>query len=221
QRGVSPFDLIVRLQEMAPRSPAGFRNLISDFVRESREELFEAKEACLDWARRRFDELVDGSLGGNLLSKYSMLGRFYTLDDALDFLQKGIQSSIDDSGDETSEDLLKTVIDYLRCVMLAAPFAPSLSAQREWVTSYDVELWSAEGYVKDLAAYRYPTPQRLATSVAPDQRALIESRIATFGESPSALGKLPRPIFARTLRRSLRMNGVNGAGGSSNGVETI
>jgi radical SAM superfamily enzyme YgiQ (UPF0313 family) len=221
QRGVSPFELIVRLQEMAPQAPAGFRNVIADFVRESREELFETKEACLDWARRRFDYLVDGRLGGNLLSKYSMLGRFYALDDALDFLQKGVQSTIDDAGGEPAEDLLSTVIDYLRCVMLSAPFAASLSEQPEWITSYDVELWSVEGYVKDLADYRFPTPQRLATSVASEQRALIESRIATFGESPSALGKFTRTIFARDLRRSLQMNGAPGDGGSVNGADII
>jgi radical SAM superfamily enzyme YgiQ (UPF0313 family) len=202
-RGVRPFDLIVRLQGTLPQAPADFRNLIADFVRESQEELFETKEACLAWARQRFDALVDGSLGGNLLSKYSMLGRFYTLDEALDFLQAGIQYSIDDSGARGEPDLLKTVIEYLRCVMLSAPFADSLRAQPELVTSYDVELWSGEDYVKDLAAYRFQTPQRRATSVAPEQRALIESRIATFGESPAGLGKFTRTMFARDLRRSI------------------
>ncbi len=124
QRGVSPFDLIVRLQEMASQAPEGFRNVLADFVRESKVELFETKEACLEWAARRFDDLVDGRLGGNLLSKYSMLGRFYTLDDALDFLQTGIQSSIAGSENEASNELLETVIEYLRCVMLSRHSPP-------------------------------------------------------------------------------------------------
>lgn len=209
-RGVRPFDLIVRLQGMLPQAPANFQKLIADFVRESQEELFETKDACLDWARQRFDSLVDGSLGGNLLSKYSMLGRFYTLDDALDFLQAGIQSSIDDSGSHGAPDLLETVIEYLRCVMLTAPFADSLRAQPELVTSYDVESWSGEGYLKDLAAYNLPTSQRRATSVAPEQRALIESRIATFGESPAGLGKFTRTMFARDLRRAFQTSGIDG-----------
>jgi radical SAM superfamily enzyme YgiQ (UPF0313 family) len=202
QSGVRPFDLIVRLQELLPQAPAKFQNLIADFVRESREELFETKEGCLDWARRHFDALVDGSAGGNLLSKYSMLGRFYTLDAALDFLLAGIRSGIDDS----SDDVLEAVIEYLRCVMLSAPFAESLSARPELVTSYDIESWSGEGYVKDLAAYRYPAPKRRATSISSGRRALIESRITTFGESPAGLGKFTRTMFARDLRRSLDGN---------------
>ncbi len=84
-----------------------------------------------------------------------------------------------------------------------------------------MESWSVEGYVKDLSAYRYPTPQMRATRVAAEQRALIESRIATFGESPSALGKFTRTIFARDLRRSIQANGSHRDGGSENGAESI
>ena len=37
----------------------------------------------------------------------------------------------------------------------------------------------------------------------PDRRALIETKLATFGEHPSGLGKFTRSMFARDLRRVL------------------
>jgi radical SAM superfamily enzyme YgiQ (UPF0313 family) len=203
QQGIGAYDLITRLQEMLTQAPKKFRELIADFLRESQKELFDSKDACIDWARRHFDGLVDGSLGGNLLSKYSLMGRFYVFDDALDFLQAGIRSYLDGSSAKKSTYLLETVIEYLRCVMLTAPFAASLDASPEWTTEFDVEAWSLGGYLKDLAFFKLPAPRTFATVVSYEQHALIESRIATFGEHPAALGKFTRTMFARDLRRSL------------------
>lgn len=131
QQGVKAFDLIVRMQEMPPQAPTKFQRLIADFLRESEEELFETKEACIEWARANFDALVDGSLGGNLLSKYSLRGRFHVFHEALDFLQSVILSSLDDSSDERRSAQLKTAIEYLRSVTLHAPFAASLKFERD------------------------------------------------------------------------------------------
>jgi hypothetical protein len=39
--------------------------------------------------------------------------------------------------------------------------------------------------------------------VDPRNRALIEAKLATFGEHPAGLGKFTRTIFARQLRRAL------------------
>jgi hypothetical protein len=39
--------------------------------------------------------------------------------------------------------------------------------------------------------------------VEPEKKALIENRIATFGEHPAGLGKFTRTMFARDLRRTL------------------
>jgi hypothetical protein len=91
--------------------------------------------------------------------------------------------------------------------MLSAPFSASLNATPQWTTPYDVGAWCCDGYIKDLTSYPYPTPQTFTTTVSPDQRALIESRIDTFGEHPSGLGKFTRTMFARDLRRTLRQIG--------------
>jgi len=43
----------------------------------------------------------------------------------------------------------------------------------------------------------------LFTTVEPRKRALLENRLATFGEHPAGLGKFTRTLFAHDLRRSL------------------
>jgi hypothetical protein len=44
------------------------------------------------------------------------------------------------------------------------------------------------------------------TTVEPERKELIESRIRTFGEHPAGLGKFTRTMFAKDLRRTLLSN---------------
>lgn len=138
QGGVSAYDLIVKMQEMLDSAPPAFKQVIDDFVRESQEELFDDRESCIAWAKENYDKLVDGTLGGNLLSKYSMLGRFFVTPEALTFLKSVIAESVGDQKDESLDQL----IDYLRVVLLHSPFIESLSEEVKWDAEYDVAAWS-------------------------------------------------------------------------------
>jgi radical SAM superfamily enzyme YgiQ (UPF0313 family) len=209
QEGISPFALIARLQEMLDQAPQAFKTVIEDFLRESRDELFDTREECIAWAQAHFAALVDGTLGGNLLSKYSMLGRFYALEEGLDFLREGIIDAFGDTFTDERAALLDTVVEYLRSVLLRAPFGESVSAIRYWTTKYDLERWRREGYVKHLRDYRHPEPKTFEAIVESGPKALIESRISTFGEHPAGLGKFTRTMFARDLRRVLVPPGGN------------
>jgi radical SAM superfamily enzyme YgiQ (UPF0313 family) len=202
--GVEAFDLIVRLQSMLEQAPADFKKLvIEEFLNESREELFDSREECVEWSKRHFDGLVEGTLGGNLLSKYSMLGRFYVTNDAVDFLEAGIKAALGQDVTDEKLEMLETVMGYLRSVLLHTPFAESLRQAPHWTTSYDVDQWRRDGYRKQLETYAFPKPRTFTATVEPRRKALIESRIATFGEHPSQLGKFTRTMFARDLHRTL------------------
>lgn len=200
QQGIEPFDLIRLLQGMLDQAPARFRETIADFVRETGEELFDTREECVEWSVRNYDGLLDGTLGGNLLSKYSMIGRFLRTHEALEFLERAIARRLDDPAHLEG---LRSVIGYLRCVMLSSPFSESLRDEPVWKTDHDVAAWSEDGYETELGAYRFDAPRTFATVVPPERRAAIERRIETFGDHPAGLGKFTRTMFAHDLRRSL------------------
>jgi AcrR family transcriptional regulator len=203
QQGVQAFALVARMQAMLDRAPGPFRQLIGNFVRESREELFANREKCLAWARQNFDGLLSGELGGNLLSKYSMLGRFYVTHDALEFLRQALSATTDETLNSGQREEVDEVVEYLRCLLLHAPFGDSLNATPVWRGNFDIETWRKEKYLEPLSTYRYPETVHFATVVEPERKALIENRIRTFGEHPSGLGKFTRTMFARELRRTL------------------
>ena len=86
---------------------------------------------------------------------------------------------------------------------IGAGIAEALAANPEWTTSYDVEAWHRDGYAGPLEKYDLGRPMTFATKVEADKRAAIETRIATFGEHPSGLGKFTRTMFAQDLRRTV------------------
>lgn len=202
QQGVSAFDLVTVMQSMLDRAPAAFRKVIDNFVLESREELFPSREDCVAWARQHFEGLASGEIGGNLLSKYSMLGRFYAAAEALDFLRDVLAEATGAKPDGAAEQM-EAVMAYLRGVMLHAPFSKSLLAAPAWSSAYDIEAWSTEKYSKPLSDYHFGEVRKFQTVVDEKRRAVIENRIRTFGEHPAGLGKFTRTLFARDFRRTV------------------
>lgn len=203
--GIRPFQIVQRLQEMLPRAPAAFQKTIEAFLEESQAELFPTREACVAWADEHLEGLIDGSVGGNLLSKYSMIGRFLITKEAIDFLHDGIASLLPDSAQHAQQvEMLACISDYFRCIMLHVPFAETVASCPTWTTTFDVDAWRAAGYASSLARYRLPAATSFETHVEDRSKSIILSRIRTFGEHAAGLGRFTRTMFARDLRRSIR-----------------
>jgi hypothetical protein len=131
-----------------------------------------------------------------------MLGRFFATRPALDFLEHGIESALARRDIAYEREELTAVIGYLRAVALHVPFAETMAKSAHWTTGYDVEAWQRDGHVRPLSSYRFQERQTLVARTDPARRALIETKVATFGEHASGLGKFTRTMFARDLRRS-------------------
>lgn len=209
RHGLKPFELVTELQRGLPGAPAAFREVIDEFVRESREEIFPTRAACLEWARANYAQLVDGTLGGNLLSKYSMLGRFYATSSSLEFLEAGIARALAARGAAYDPEQLGAVFDYLRAVALHVPFAETTADPAIWESRYDVEAWARDQYAAPLDEYRFDTRRALRAEASESTRALILAKVGTFGEHPAGLGKFTRTMFARDLRRTLVREGAS------------
>lgn len=202
--GFRPFEVIRAMQARLDEAPAPFRQMIADYLAENQAELYPTREECVAAAERDYQALLNGDIGGNLLSKYSMIGRFLVLQESLDFLHSTIETMIGKQ-DEDAGDMLRSVIDYYRSIMLHAPFASSVSSAPTWTTRYDVAAWRDADFKRPLHDFRYDAPRKHSTEVDPKTRALILSRIETFGEHPQGLGRFTRTMFAQDLRRKLQI----------------
>ena len=202
EKGIRPFQVVKHLQDILDEAPLAFRQAVEDYLTENQAELFETRDACLEWIEANYDDLASGELGGNLLSKYSMIGRFVVLPEALTFLKRAVSDLIGD--DEDAQAMLSSIIDYYQSVMLHVPFATTLDAEPVWDTIYDIEAWREAGFEKPLSEFRYGQPQKVATKVDANVKSVLLSRIDTFGEHVSGLGRFTRTMFAQDFRRQVQ-----------------
>lgn len=202
EQGIRPYQIIVRLQELLDEAPRAFKKVIEDYLEENQSELFDSRDACVAWAKDNYDSLVSGELGGNLLSKYSMIGRFLVFPEALEFLRRAIGDLIGQDDTETAA-MLDAIMGYYQSVMLHVPFSKSLSDCPSWCTEYDIEAWRDAGYEQPLSGFRYARTMELKTDVDPNLRSMIASRLETFGEHPAGLGRFTRTMFAKDIRRTV------------------
>jgi hypothetical protein len=198
---IRPFQIIKHMQKILDQAPEPFRNAMAGYLEENQAELFETRADCVAWAQDNYDDLISGELGGNLLSKYSMIGRFIVLDEALIFLKRAISDLLDE-GDHEAHAMLDTIINYYSAVMLHAPFSQSLEHEPVWSSSFDVEAWRNSGYEGSLRDYQFDTPREFQTQVDPRVKTTLLSRIDTFGEHASGLGRFTRTMFANDFRRN-------------------
>lgn len=199
--GVKPFDLMMALAGLLPRAPLEFRRMVEEFTEEGRQELFDSPEACLAWAMDNFDDLITGRLGGNLLSKYSMIGRFNQTAGACDFLRLALVEATAQVGRPVDPGELEAVMTYLRSVLLHVPFGEELQREVTWEAGYDVAAWQQGRYAQPLEDYRCSRPRTMRAAATPNQARLILSKVQTFGEHPAGLGKFTRTMFASDMRR--------------------
>ena len=202
EKGIRPYLVVKRMQELLEDAPQALRDAIQGYLDENQAELFEARDTCVDWAGENYDKLISGELGGNLLSKYAMIGRFIVVTEALDFLGRTIADLIGD--DAEAQEQLTNIIDYYRSVMLHVPFAKTLEDEPVWQTVYDIEAWAAEDFAKPLVDYKYDAPRAIPTRVDPRTKSVLTQRLNTFGEHPSGLGRFTRTMFARDFRRQIQ-----------------
>ncbi|WP_171102159.1 radical SAM protein [Ruegeria sp. HKCCD7255] len=199
-QGIRPYLVVRKMQELLDQAPEGFQKAIDDYLTENQSELFETRDECVEWAKENYDALISGDLGGNLLSKYAMIGRFIIVEEALDFLHRAIAELLP-TNDSDALTQLYSIISYYRSTMLSVPFAESLEDTPIWSTWYDIEAWQNSDFDTPLDAFRFDQEMGFDTQVDPRIKSVLLSRLETFGEHPTGLGRFTRTMFARDFRR--------------------
>ncbi|MEO6597580.1 MAG: hypothetical protein ABIP94_22785 [Planctomycetota bacterium] len=136
--------------------------------------------------------------------------------DACTFLEAVFADDLASRDGSASRAELDAVTEYLRTVLLHAPFRPALAETRKWVSPFDVETWFRDSASRPLASYRFESPRvsmrawsssarscsnRASTRSANTRRGWASSRarcsLATFAARSC---RLPRPRVRRSER---------------------
>ncbi|HNX68454.1 MAG TPA: B12-binding domain-containing radical SAM protein [Candidatus Omnitrophota bacterium] len=74
--GIKTDDMILGLYAAIPEAPQKIRDIVNDFLKETRDELWDSEEDLIEFFMRdeNYEKLLRGELGGNLIYKYKSLG---------------------------------------------------------------------------------------------------------------------------------------------------
>jgi radical SAM superfamily enzyme YgiQ (UPF0313 family) len=152
------------------------RNFLDDFVRETNGELFETRQACIDFYSQdvNFRRLQEGEIGDNLMYRYRALASFYLWDEICAAAMKATRQLVVDRGVDTKIEYFDEFWDdfatYVRLCHASGGDRSSILASRDAHLHYNLAAWLRLENLSD------PTPFRL-----PERRG-FEFRLTPWGQ---------------------------------------
>jgi hypothetical protein len=211
--GIPRSQWLERCLKLLEQSTGEVRFLLDNFVRETRSELFESREACIEFYSRdeNFQKLLNGEIGENLVNKHAAMAAFPLWSAVCDlgmevsrqlFVEKGLDKQIDHfgefwndlgsfirhqhSGAATTEEVLEPVFATLR---------------------YDIGRWVNAGMPGNVNPWRLANPTEFEFRLTPEGQDVVGSALQVWTTKLQGLAKLVTRINMHLMRRAVRKAG--------------
>ncbi|MEO7144091.1 MAG: radical SAM protein [Bryobacteraceae bacterium] len=194
--GVKRSEWLERCLRVIEKSTGPLRDLLENFVFETKKELFPDREACAAFYSHEdnFRKLCNGELGENLINKHNALSTFH------------VWQSICACGMEVTRQLLVECganrdipgfeefwADFHRFLEVhhagGATEEEVLSPVRTFLR-YDIAAWLAAGASKDPGAYRFNHPEEFEFRLTPEAEDGLRAAIRVWTMQVQGLAKL-------------------------------
>ena len=193
--GIARSEWLFAMRRAMERDDGAIGRLVADFERETRNELFPTREACVEFYGREenFARLLTGEIGDNLMYKYRAIASFFRWPDACRvalgethrlLVGRGAREAIADF-----DTLWSDFACYVELKHAHGTTADTLLAPATALLSYDVRRWLADGMPRDSAAYRLPASRRFVFELSPQATRELEAAVRTWSTSLVGLTK--------------------------------
>ncbi|MCP5152939.1 MAG: radical SAM protein [Ectothiorhodospiraceae bacterium] len=185
--------------------------LLASFLAETRSELFESREAMLEFYsdEDNIKKLARGEIGDNLMYKYASLGQL-RIWSAVSAMALSVTRAMLESRDaerampgfqEFWQDFSEfQTLRYASGLTLEELVEPRRAAMR-----YDIARWIADGLPHDVRPYRLAAGVEATFALTPDKRDEIERAVRVYGLSPAGATMLIKRVRASSLERTVTM----------------
>lgn len=211
--GVKPSRWIDAMVSSIKGDEGAVRKLLDDFVRETTQELFPTREACLAFYQKdeNFERLRQGEIGDNLMYKYRALASFFVWPEiARGALEATYRLVVDEGAREQMPGFEEFWPDFARYVEARHAHGgtpESLLTGTRTTLRHDVAGWLAAGLPKDLTPFRLAVPLEVEFSLSDEGRRELEAALQTWGTSLKGLTKGVTRIRTAAQLRECRMMG--------------
>ena len=175
---------------------AEVRAFLDGFVAETKGELFETPEACIDFYSRseNFEQLQQGQIGDNLMYRYRAIASFHIWDAICDaamnatralLVERGVAGKIADF-----DRFWRDFHQYTRLKHAHGRDRAAILSSAKTHLNYDFEGWLASGDLGDPGAYRYSRPTEVTFKLSDEGAREMDAALAVWSTHIKALSKL-------------------------------
>jgi radical SAM superfamily enzyme YgiQ (UPF0313 family) len=182
------------------------RKMLDDFVRETKNELFPTREACVEYYSRseNFELLGRGDIGDNLMYKYRALASFYLWPEVCKLAMDTTKNLLVERGArEIVPNFDVFWADFHRNIELLHAHGRN---EREILTpiraelTYDLREWF-NGTSQDPTTYQCPRPEIFEFRLSEEGARELQAALVTWTDSLQGLSKLVTRIQAASQVR--------------------
>jgi radical SAM superfamily enzyme YgiQ (UPF0313 family) len=198
--GVKRSEWLDAMVEAMDSGEEAVRQLVDDFERETREELFPSREACIEFYshEENWQKLISGEIGDNLLRKYQAKASFHIWPDvcrvAMQATARLLEARGLAAGIPDFENFWANLTHFLEHQHAWGWTAEEVMAPRRAALGYDIGAWLEAGAPADLSAYRLEAPEEFEFRLTGEGEHGLSSTLQVWGMDLKALVKVMNRI---------------------------
>ena len=197
--GLESASLLSILYDNISSAPESIKKLVSEFVNETKGELWDSEEDLVDHYKKdnNYLKLKKGEVGGNLIYKYKSKSLVESGLDWINYIEKQILKSVLDkktknNSTETMKSELSEIARFCRLKINALLNAEVETKPVEGVFNYDILKWLDEEKVNTkLSDYKFSSDsKKLIFEFTKDQKTIRKDIFKRYGTNVNALSKI-------------------------------
>lgn len=175
-------------------------SFVQDFIDETKGELFSTPEECLEYYSdsKRFDKLVSGELGDNVMNKYRAIASFLVWPEVCELVTKVVKRLILEHGsknlDPEFEFFWEDLCRYLESRHAYGQCVNEILSPVNCQLQYDISRWVTDGYPMNFSDYKLDTSKIFLFELSEVGAKEIQDAIGTWSTDVRGLTKVARHL---------------------------
>jgi radical SAM superfamily enzyme YgiQ (UPF0313 family) len=176
-------------------SPA-VQQFLADFVRETQEELFPTREACVAHYSQdeHFERLNRGEVGDNLMYRYRAIASYFLWDEICDCAMAATRQLLVDAGVDRGQPAFdafwRDFTTHVRLKHAAGRSREELLAPKEALLAHDIAGWLAQDPLDDPLDHALPRPVAHVFALSEDNQRDLAAALSTWTMHVKGLTKM-------------------------------
>jgi radical SAM superfamily enzyme YgiQ (UPF0313 family) len=213
--GIKNFEWLKAMLAAMQSDSGPMNRFLQDFVDETKGELFDTEEECIAYYSEpeRYDQLMRGQIGDNLMYKYRAVASFFLWNEVCDLACATTERLLRNLGAvsqiESFDELWSELLRYVKVKHATGARIEELTRQVECSFQYNIPAWLADGSPSVTRPYRFDSPHVFAFSLNAENARELDGALKVWSARSIGLSKLITRIrFSAQVRDCQDLNVV-------------